>query len=139
MRMCAWALLLSSVLVSPATAQETRGTILGTVKDAQGVVPGATVTITSLDTGGSQSLTTNSTGYFEAPLLQPGTYQVTVAMTGFKTVTQTGLVLAVGQQLSLPLQIELGQVAETVNVTADTPLDTDRGRCVGRSRGHRSS
>ncbi len=43
-------------------------------------------------------------------------------MTGFKTVTQTGLVLAVGQQLSLPLHIEVGQVAETVNVTADTPL-----------------
>ena len=50
MRMCCWALLLSSVLVLPADAQETRGTILGTVKDAQGVVPGATVTITSLDT-----------------------------------------------------------------------------------------
>ena len=43
-------------------------------------------------------------------------------MTGFKTLTQTGLVLAVGQQLSLALRLEVGQVAETVNVTADTPL-----------------
>ena len=43
-------------------------------------------------------------------------------MTGFKTLTQTGLVLAVGQQLSLALSLEVGQVAETVNVTADTPL-----------------
>jgi hypothetical protein len=122
MRTCVWALLLSSLLVVPAQAQETRGAILGTVKDPQGVVPGATVTIASLDTGGSQQLITNSTGYFEAPLLQPGTYQVTVAMSGFKTLTQTGLVLAVGQQLSLELRIEVGQVAETVTVTADTPL-----------------
>ena len=88
----------------PPNAQETRGNISGTVKDAQGVVPGATVTITSLDTGGAQQLVTNGTGYFEAPLLQPGNYQVTVAMTGFKTLTQTGLVLAVGQQLSLALR-----------------------------------
>ena len=122
MRTCVWALLLSSVLVLPATAQETRGTIQGTVRDAQGVVPGANVTITSLDTQASQQLITNGSGYFEAPLLQPGTYQVTVAMTGFKTLSQTGLVLAVGQQLSLALRIEVGQLAETVTVTADTPL-----------------
>ncbi len=107
---------------SRAHAQETRGTISGTVKDAQGVVPGANVTITSLDTGGAQHLVTNGTGYFEAPLLQPGTYQVTIAMTGFRTLTQTGLVLAVGQQLSLTLSLDIGQLAETVNVTADTPL-----------------
>ena len=122
MRTCCWAVLLSFVLVLPATAQETRGSILGTVKDTEGVVPGATVTITNLDTRASQQLVTNSSGYFEAPLLQPGTYEVTVAMTGFKTLTQTGLVLAVGQQLSLALEIEVGQITETVNVTAATPL-----------------
>ena len=122
MRTCCWALLLSSVLVLPANAQETRGTISGTVKDAGGVVPGAAVTITSLDTRASQQLVTNGSGYFEAPLLQPGTYQVTVALNGFKTLTQTGLVLAVGQELSLALGIEVGQVAETVNVVADSPL-----------------
>ena len=43
-------------------------------------------------------------------------------MAGFKTLTQTGLVLAVGQQLSLALRIEVGQINETVNVTAATPL-----------------
>jgi hypothetical protein len=110
------------VSVLPASAQETRGTILGTVRDAQGVVPGATVTIASLDTRATQTLQTNGSGYFEAPLLQPGTYEVTVAMNGFKTLSQTGLVLAVGQQLSLSLKVEVGQIAETVSVVADTPL-----------------
>jgi hypothetical protein len=106
----------------PVHAQETRGSILGTVKDDQGVVPGASVTIVNLDTQAKQTLVTNSSGYFEAPLMQPGTYAVTVAMTGFKTLTQTDLVLAVGQQLSLALRIEVGQITETVNVTAATPL-----------------
>ena len=122
MRSCCLALLLSLVLVSPTRAQETRGTILGTVRDAEGVVPGATVTITSLDTRSVQTLQTNGSGYFEAPLLQPGTYSVTVTMTGFKTLSQTGLVLAVGQQLSLALKIDVGALAETVTVVADTPL-----------------
>ena len=74
MRQCCWVLPSSSVLAMPASAQETRGNISGTVKDAQGVVPGARVTITSTDTGASQPLVTNGSGYFEAPLVQPGNY-----------------------------------------------------------------
>jgi Carboxypeptidase regulatory-like domain len=122
MRKCCWAFLLSSVLALPVHAQETRGSILGTVRDDQGVVPGAAVTITNLDTRASQPLVTNSSGYFEAPLLQPGPYEVTVVMTGFKTLTRSDVVLAVGQQLSLALKIEVGAVTETVNVSAGTPL-----------------
>ena len=121
MRMC-WTILLSSVLVVPANGQETRGTISGTVRDAQGVVPGAKVAMASLDTGGVQHLVTNGSGYFEAPLLQPGNYQVAMAMTGYRTLRQTGMVVAVGQQLSVALRLEIGQVEETVKVTADTPL-----------------
>ena len=79
-----WAVLIPCLLaVLPASAQETRGNISGTVQDAQGVVPGATVKITSVDTNVTQVLVTNSTGYFEAPLLQPGRYTVTVEMQGF--------------------------------------------------------
>jgi hypothetical protein len=122
MRTCCWALLLSVALALPVHAQETRGSILGTVRDDQGVVPGAAVTITNLDTRASQPLVANSSGYFEAPLLQPGPYEVTVVMTGFKTLTRTDVVLAVGQQLSLALKIEVGAVTETVNVSAATPL-----------------
>ena len=84
MRMCCW-VLLSLMLALPATAQETRGNISGTVSDAQGIIPGATVKITNVDTGVSQTLVTNSNGFFNAPLLQPGNYQVSVSMAGFKT------------------------------------------------------
>ena len=71
-----WALLLLCSLVAlPAGAQETRGNISGTVSDATGVIPGATVKITNVDTGVSQILVTNSSGFFNAPLLNPGNYQ----------------------------------------------------------------
>ena len=69
-------LLVAVLLAVPALAQETRGNISGTVKDATGPVPGVAVTITSTDTGVKHELVTNSTGYFEAPLLQPGSYSV---------------------------------------------------------------
>jgi hypothetical protein len=115
-------LLVSVLLAVPAIAQETRGNISGTVKDATGPVPGAAVTITGIDTGVKHDLVTNATGYFEAPLLQPGRYSVAVSVTGFKSVTYNGLVLAVGQQMSLPVTLELGQLEEHVNVTAETPL-----------------
>src|SRR5918997_209328 len=92
-------LTLCLLLIPGAAAQETRGTISGTVQDPQGVVPGATVRITNVDTNTTQTLVTNNTGYFEAPLLQPGTYRTTVEMASFKTVTRDGVALAVGQQI----------------------------------------
>jgi hypothetical protein len=85
-------------------------------------VPGAAVKITSIDTAVSYEVVTNNTGYFEAPLLQPGGYSVSVTMQGFKSVTYNGLVLAVGQQMSLPVTLELGQLEEHVTVRAETPL-----------------
>ena len=58
-----------AMAAGPVMAQETRGNISGTVQDAQGVVPGATVKITNTDTNTSQVLVTNNTGYFEAVAL----------------------------------------------------------------------
>ncbi len=108
----------------PAWAQETRGNINGTIKDAQGVIPGANVRITNIENGQTQQLTTNETGYFEAPLLQAGRYRVTVEMPNFKTLNQD-VVLAVSQTLGVSLTLEVGNITESVNVTAEAPiLDT---------------
>ena len=71
-----WAL--STVGVS---AQDTRGTISGTVTDPQGgVLPGVAVTVTNAGTGTTTRLTTNSSGYYEAALLLPGEYSVTAKL-----------------------------------------------------------
>src|SRR5207248_11781296 len=91
-------------------------------KDATGVIPGAAVQITSTDTGATQQLVTNSSGYFEAPLMQPGNYSISVEITGFKKLTRSGLVLAVGQRLEVPLTLELGQISENITVTGEAPL-----------------
>ena len=91
MRRVLFAFGIALVVSASASAQETRGKILGTIQDAQGVVPGANVKITNVDTNTSMSLTTNGQGYFEAPLVQPGNYTVSVEMQGFKTATRTGV------------------------------------------------
>ncbi|MEO7275638.1 MAG: carboxypeptidase-like regulatory domain-containing protein, partial [Vicinamibacterales bacterium] len=105
-----------------ADAQDTRGKISGTVRDSAGVVPGAAITITNTDTDVSQSLTTNGSGYFEAPLLNPGIYTVSVQVPGYKAIRRDGLTLGVGEQVTVPLVLEVGQVTEEVVVTAETPL-----------------
>jgi hypothetical protein len=122
MRTSFWALVLSLAIALPAGAQETRGNISGTVKDSTGVVPGATVQITGTDTGATQSLVTNASGYFEAPLMQPGNYSISVEMTGFKKLTRSGIVLAVAQSLTIPLTLEIGQISESITVTGEAPL-----------------
>ena len=97
-----------------AAAQETRGKISGTVRDSGGVIPGAAVKITNTDTSVSQTLTTNESGYFEASFLNPGTYAVGVQMPGFKAAVRDRIVLGVGEQLTVPFTLEVGQVTEEV-------------------------
>src|SRR5687767_6969918 len=123
MRMRLWIGLLASVLAAlPMYAQETRGNINGVVEDAGGVVPGATVRVTNTETGQTQQLITGDRGYFEAVLLNPGTYAVRVELQGFKTLTQTGITLAVGQTVSLTLKLEVGQLTESIEVRGEAPL-----------------
>src|SRR5918993_783208 len=123
MRMRLWIGLLASVLAAlPANAQETRGNINGVVEDAGGVVPGATVRITNIDTSQTQQLVTSDRGYFEAILLNPGTYAIRVELPGFKILSQTGISLAVGQTISLTLKLEVGQLTESIEVRGDSPL-----------------
>jgi hypothetical protein len=115
-------LVMASLAAVPVGAQETRGNINGTVQDASGVIPGATVTITNVDNGQTQTLVTNGSGYFEAPLLQAGPYRVTVDMPNYKGLTQSGIILAVGQSLTLKLTLEVGAISERVDVSATSPL-----------------
>jgi len=122
MRRTVWFILLGILLPLAAAAQETRGNISGTVRDAQGVVPGASVRITNVDTRVSQNLLTNGSGYFEAPLLNPGNYEVAVQMTGFKSATRNDIALGVGQQVSVPFTLEVGAISEEIVVRAETPL-----------------
>ena len=120
---CVMLFLLGATVV--VGAQETRGTISGTVLDAQGTsVPGATVTVLNLDTNVSNVVTTNGSGYYGASLLLPGNYRVTVELQGFKTAVRNGIILSVGQQVDVKMSLEVGAVSESVTVTGQA---TDAG------------
>ena len=118
MRRIGWVFLLAVLLPVAAAGQETRGNINGIVQDSGGVIPGAAVRITNTATSQTQQLVTNSSGYFEAVLLNPGTYEVRVELQGYKTLTQSGISLAVGQTVNLTLTLDVGQVSEEVTVVA---------------------
>ena len=105
-----------------AAAQETRGTISGTVRDASGgVMPGATITVQNVAMATEVTVVTNAVGAYQAPYLIPGAYKVTAAMSGFKTVTRE-VEVRIADRLEVDLALATGTAEETVNVTADTPL-----------------
>src|SRR5688572_23255444 len=115
------------VCASAALAQqETRSTIFGRVLDPQATaVPGANVVVTNVETNNSTRLRSNETGYYEANLLLPGTYQITVESDGFKKSVRSGVSLSVSARIEVSIQLELGAVSESVSVTAEAPmLDT---------------
>ena len=109
-------LFLLAALVVPAAAQETRGAIEGVVKDASGaVLPGATVEVTGVM--GVVSTTSDTNGAYRFPALDPGNYEVTATLSGFKPASSK-VSLAVGQLLKADLALAVGGVTETVMVTA---------------------
>jgi Carboxypeptidase regulatory-like domain len=118
-------LLMAVALGLPAssTAQEARGTITGTVVDgSKAVVPGASVTVTNIAMGTDVAVVTNEQGFFQAPYLIPGTYRISVELTGFKKLVREGLEVRVGDRLALELALEVGGASEEVTVSAATPL-----------------
>src|SRR6266481_5740621 len=106
-----------------ASGQTQEGRILGTVTDQSGgLVKGARVTITNVDTGVARTLETNDAGDFVAPSLPPGPYKLVVEATGFKKVERDGIRLEVAKDIRLDLTMQPGSVTETVTVTEQVPL-----------------
>ncbi len=111
-------------IVAPHLAAQSilTGDIVGTVTDPSGaVVSGATVTLSSVDTGSMQTAKTGSTGAFRFPLVKPGQYKLSVTATGFRTTTQT-ISASVSAVTTANLQLQLGQGTETVEVSGAAPL-----------------
>jgi len=99
------------------------GTIVGTVVDSSGgVIAGATVTAKNMDTAVSYKTVTGPEGYYTVPNLPPGQYSVTVQYAGFKTGTSSGNVVNVEQSTRIDFTLSTGELTQTVEVTAQTPL-----------------
>ena len=114
--------LLAAVLVlwaGSVAAQEFRATIKGQVTDpSHAAVPGATVTVQNQDTNETASTVTNAEGSYTIPFLRPGTYTLTVELSGFQKYARKDMRLEVGQSALVNVQLAVGGVAEQMTVAA---------------------
>ncbi|HUQ95960.1 MAG TPA: TonB-dependent receptor [Bryobacteraceae bacterium] len=122
-----------------ASAQTASTQILGIVTDSTGaVVPGATITAKRVETGDVRTTVSNDTGNYIFPLVDSGGYEVSCTATGFKTEVRRGIPVELNQKARIDFQLQVGQTAETVEVTSAAPLlkteDSTLGSVVDHKR-----
>jgi len=108
--------------------QAVNGTLLGTVTDPTGAVaPGAKVTITEQNTGVSRTTETTQSGYYAFSDLRPGVYTVNIELAGFKKFIRQNVSVLVNSTIRVDAALQTGDVSESIQITAETPLlQTDR-------------
>src|SRR6266699_2966132 len=120
------------LLAIPVVAQLPTGAILGTAKDTSGgVLPNTTVTITNVDTGLKRTVMTGDDGFYRAPELAVGHYEVRGEHAGFKTETRKGITLEVTDQAVINLTFEVGSEAQQVIVTGEAPMVNTQDATLG--------
>jgi trimeric autotransporter adhesin len=114
-----------ALLLGAATegrAQSFQGGIRGAIRDSQGVIPGATVTLKNEATNVSRETQSNSAGEYSFPAVDPGTYTLKASVSGFRTFEQKGIRVGTQQFVALDITLEVGAIAETVTVTGQSPI-----------------
>src|SRR4051794_31340082 len=105
-------ILASALLVcsipSTVAAQSFQGGLRGSVKDAQGVIPGVTVTLVNESNGVSRDTVTNAVGEYSFPAVDPGMYSVKATVQGYKTFERKGMTIGTQSFVTLDLQLEIG-------------------------------
>ena len=119
------------LLLGTASAFAQQATITGTVTDSSGgVLPGVTIIIVHEETGNTFEGVTDAQGQFRIPV-RVGAHRLTASLSGFQTVTRTGLQLLLNQTLAVPLQLGPATLTETVTVTGEAPLVDTKESTVG--------
>ncbi|MFY9907372.1 MAG: TonB-dependent receptor [Terriglobales bacterium] len=119
-------------LAIPLISQTTSGRILGSISDQSGAsVAGATVTVTDVQRGTARTFTTDASGEYVAPELQPGIYKVRAEAKGFKSVERPNIAVEVAQDVRVDLALPAGQVSETIVVTDEVPLVNSTSATLG--------
>ncbi len=109
------------VLAVSAEAQTVTGAIQGTVTDTSGgALPGVTVVIRNMDTGGERTLVTNEAGLYNAPFIQIGRYTVTASLASFGTITREGIQVSLNDASVVDFKLD-PRVTESVTVKGDAP------------------
>src|SRR6266403_1504988 len=114
------ALMIGALFFSAHAQTTTVGTISGTVRDEKGaIVPKAEVSIQSESTGTSRTVTSDDNGFYLAPSLPAGLYTISTAPHGFKKTVASAVDLHVSENKVVNLDVQVGQVSETVTVSSD--------------------
>ena len=131
----AFALLLSAAL--PALSQTTgTASLVGSVTDPTGAaVAGAKLSVRNQETAFVYQGVTNDTGDYYIPNLNSGSYQITVEASGFKSAVQRDIVLRINETPRINIQLEVGNVTESVNVTSRPPLLETESAGIGQILG----
>ncbi len=121
------------LLLSPTIAMaQSQATLVGVVADPTGAaIPGADVTVSNLATGSERVVQSNEVGNYRVFPLNPGTYSVMAATSGFKTQIRDGVVLQVSETVEVDFVMELGEVTETIEVTGAAPIMQTQEASVG--------
>ncbi|MEZ5428003.1 MAG: carboxypeptidase regulatory-like domain-containing protein [Pyrinomonadaceae bacterium] len=122
MRKLVFAMLLLTLTAAFTFAQSTTGTLLGNVSSPDGLLPGATVTVTDNQTGRELTVVTDENGAFKFERLSFGTYTVKVTQEGFKTYVSDNVKIDANREYSLNPQLEIGIIDEVVNVSAGAEI-----------------
>jgi len=118
-------LMAASLLPAVSSAQMTRGSVSGTVRDTSGaVVPGATVTVVNVDTNATQVVTSDAQGFYRVPALEPGPYTALIELQGFRSVQQKEVQVRSALETPLDVRLEPAGIGETVQVTSELPSAT---------------
>src|SRR5947207_7944291 len=121
------------ILTGISAAQTSKGSIAGTVKDASGgLVPGASITVTSTALGASRELTTDNEGQFRVDALLPGTYKIKVSVSGFSDLEITNVEVRSAATATVNAVVEVSGRTETVVVAGvEQELQTQSGDLSG--------
>ena len=126
------AVLLIAAWSTSAPAQTT-ARVNGAITDSSNaVIPSARVTVTNVDTGTQRVTASDTTGFYEVSLLQPGDYNITVQKEGFRQFTRERVRLEVNQVARVDFVLQLGAVSETVDVEAAAPLLESSNSSIGQ-------
>jgi hypothetical protein len=108
---------------APGASAQMTSSVSGRVLDSSGaIVTAAEVTGRNLDTGATRTTRTNDDGYYEILSLAVGRYEIRVAKQGFQAAVQSGITLAIGQNVVANFSLHVGQISEEVKVVADAPI-----------------
>ncbi|MBV8829863.1 MAG: carboxypeptidase regulatory-like domain-containing protein, partial [Acidobacteriaceae bacterium] len=123
-RLCLWGCVAVAFGLLPHSyAQTTFGSIVGTVTDPSGAaLAGTPVVLTDLGTSEKRTQTTNSDGFYQFVNLTPGSYSVEVSKSGFKRILRSPVTVQTETTTRIDLSLQVGDVTQTIEVTAQTPL-----------------